>query len=228
MPYETHYGHPLIDAIHNYFPAMIYEQEIFQTVPDIFAYVRMQMQQHFDLFASGRARYHPIRPRILVTPPPVQPPTTMQPQTNAQTHVMSSADLIHASAELLHLLYPLSNTTMPPPMQTTMPPPMQTTYHVPLNMQFSYNTNMAPENFADPVIVRPTEQDVMNATTIGISTTPDEVCAICQDSIEEDAETRSIDYCDHQFHKHCVDTWFQQNVRCPVCRHDIRDFEEGL
>jgi hypothetical protein len=78
--------------------------------------------------------------------------------------------------------------------------------------------------FADPVVVRPTVQQITAATTIQTqSSTQGEVCAICQDDIIINCQTRKINHCDHKFHKGCIDTWFAQNVHCPVCRHDIRD-----
>jgi hypothetical protein len=77
--------------------------------------------------------------------------------------------------------------------------------------------------FADPVIVRPSNNEIAASTTVqtqGVSN--GEVCAICQDEIITNCQTRKINYCDHKFHKGCIDTWFAQNVHCPVCRHDIR------
>jgi hypothetical protein len=77
--------------------------------------------------------------------------------------------------------------------------------------------------FADPVIVRPSANDIANATTLQRQVASNgEVCAICQDEIITNCQTRIINHCYHKFHKGCIDTWFAQNVHCPVCRHDIR------
>jgi hypothetical protein len=77
--------------------------------------------------------------------------------------------------------------------------------------------------FADPVIVRPSANDISTATTLQRQVASNgEVCAICQDEIITNCQTRKINHCDHKFHKGCIDTWFAQNVHCPVCRHDIR------
>ena len=83
----------------------------------------------------------------------------------------------------------------------------------------------AMQNFlSQSVIVRPTEEQINTNTTLSTAIrTQDDNCAICQDEIEEDQEMRSINYCHHLFHKHCIDTWFQTNVKCPSCRHDIRE-----
>ena len=78
--------------------------------------------------------------------------------------------------------------------------------------------------FADAVPVRPTTAQISAATTEATHAAEDgEVCAICQDDIISGCQTRTISHCDHTFHRGCIDTWFAQNVHCPVCRHDIRD-----
>ena len=46
-------------------------------------------------------------------------------------------------------------------------------------------------------------------------------CAICQDAISSGA--CRIRQCGHIFHRSCVQNWFSMSVRCPVCRHDIRE-----
>ena len=54
----------------------------------------------------------------------------------------------------------------------------------------------------------------------------DEMCSVCQHHSEPDTETstwRAL-YCGHSFHRDCIDQWFEQNVLCPVCRADIRDY----
>ena len=78
--------------------------------------------------------------------------------------------------------------------------------------------------FADAVLVRPTAVQISAATTEATQTTEDgDVCAICQDDIIAGCQIRTIRHCNHTFHRGCIDTWFAQNVHCPVCRHDIRD-----
>lgn len=76
-----------------------------------------------------------------------------------------------------------------------------------------------PSNFSEPVTVRPTTEQIETALqTIPNSTSN---CAICQDSISYDGV--KIRHCGHDFHRSCISDWFQINVRCPVCRQDIRD-----
>lgn len=88
----------------------------------------------------------------------------------------------------------------------------------------SVNTNSFPAGFLNPVVVRPTQEQITSSTTLTtLETLSTENCAICQDNITAQSEQREINHCHHTFHRGCIDTWFQQNVHCPVCRHDIRE-----
>jgi hypothetical protein len=75
----------------------------------------------------------------------------------------------------------------------------------------------------EDVPIIPTDEQLRNNTTV-VTLTEDKSdnCAICQDPLLKDQETRTINHCHHMFHQTCVDTWFQRNIHCPNCRHDIR------
>jgi hypothetical protein len=75
----------------------------------------------------------------------------------------------------------------------------------------------------EDVPIIPTDEQLRNNTTV-VTLTEDKSdnCAICQDPLMKDQETRTINHCHHMFHQTCVDTWFQRNIHCPNCRHDIR------
>ena len=80
-----------------------------------------------------------------------------------------------------------------------------------------------PANFNDPVPVLPTQAQITAAVENLESTTTN--CAICQDSISSGA--CRIRQCGHVYHRTCILTWLGMNVRCPVCRHDIRETAQG-
>lgn len=83
-------------------------------------------------------------------------------------------------------------------------------------------------SFLDPVPVLPTPAQVQTATTLRtLDIDVDDNCSICQDSMRNGESVRQITVCSHTFHKTCIDTWFMRNVRCPVCRHDIRETGGG-
>lgn len=81
----------------------------------------------------------------------------------------------------------------------------------------------ATPNRLEPVIVRPTAEQIAEATEIARTQTEQD-CAICQDTISVTQDCRKILHCGHWFHKDCIDPWFQQNVQCPICRYDIREY----
>jgi hypothetical protein len=68
----------------------------------------------------------------------------------------------------------------------------------------------------------PTQNQINDATTVETVQENEGGCAICQDDMVAGNEIRIITVCGHKFHKECIDTWFARNVRCPTCRHDIR------
>jgi hypothetical protein len=90
-----------------------------------------------------------------------------------------------------------------------------------------YTNNSLNQSFLDQrVLITPTNEQINNATSIYTAANSEiEVCAICQDNIEQSQEVRRINHCNHNFHKDCIDVWFRSNVRCPICRFDIRELE---
>lgn len=76
-----------------------------------------------------------------------------------------------------------------------------------------------PANFTDPVVVAPTQAQISDAVE-DIQTSTNS-CAICQDAISSGG--CRIRSCRHEFHRNCLTNWFGMSVRCPVCRHDIRE-----
>jgi hypothetical protein len=80
------------------------------------------------------------------------------------------------------------------------------------------------DQFLQPVVIRPTPEQIEANTTVGnLVSDTENSCAICQDALTSEQEGRKLNGCGHWFHKSCIDTWFQGNVHCPVCRHDIRE-----
>eukprot|EP00405_Crypthecodinium_cohnii_P017862 CAMPEP_0206459306 /NCGR_PEP_ID=MMETSP0324_2-20121206/24099_1 /ASSEMBLY_ACC=CAM_ASM_000836 /TAXON_ID=2866 /ORGANISM="Crypthecodinium cohnii, Strain Seligo" /LENGTH=247 /DNA_ID=CAMNT_0053930835 /DNA_START=63 /DNA_END=806 /DNA_ORIENTATION=+ len=45
-------------------------------------------------------------------------------------------------------------------------------------------------------------------------------CMICLDFFEEGTELRILP-CLHRYHRQCIDSWFEHNRCCPVCKHDV-------
>lgn len=84
-------------------------------------------------------------------------------------------------------------------------------------------TRRAMDAFMQPIVVRPTPEQIAANTTLGnLVSDEDYECSICRENLQPEQEARKLNACGHWFHKSCIDTWFQQNVHCPLCRHDIR------
>ena len=89
-------------------------------------------------------------------------------------------------------------------------------------------------NYQD-VIVSPTAQQISNATEQIVFNQPvteptneeNNTRSRCPITLEEftDGETVTrIRHCGHTFQETAITNWFNSNVRCPVCRYDIRDW----
>jgi len=79
-----------------------------------------------------------------------------------------------------------------------------------------------PSRFLDPVRVTATTDQINNSLiTRDVQDSP---CAICQEAISSGGVV--LRHCSHGYHRSCILQWFSSSVRCPTCRHDIR--ETGL
>jgi len=90
----------------------------------------------------------------------------------------------------------------------------------------SNNIFQAIRNHFEDVVVRPTAEQIENALET-FSYTPSVepyICPITLETIQEGEEVCRIRHCSHLFKKTPIHGWFQRNVRCPVCRYDIREY----
>jgi hypothetical protein len=84
----------------------------------------------------------------------------------------------------------------------------------------------------EPVIVRPTERQIRIATQ---RTTFNDIirpvntrCPISLAEFQSDSDVIMISYCRHLFCPNDILNWFRSNVRCPICRYDIREYSRPL
>jgi hypothetical protein len=82
-------------------------------------------------------------------------------------------------------------------------------------------------NFFDSVPITLNRESLNRLPVFKYRELPSEInqsnnCAICQEDYSEEDDVRVL-LCRHYFHKSCIDRWLsEENVRCPVCRHDNR------
>lgn len=82
-------------------------------------------------------------------------------------------------------------------------------------------------NFRD-VVVYPSQEQITNATRniefSDSSANMNTSCPITLDEFQNGDIVRQIMPCGHIFQESALRNWFTRNVRCPVCRYDIRDY----
>ena len=99
-----------------------------------------------------------------------------------------------------------------------------------LSELFSFLSNQPQLNLNNlsPVIVRPSQQQIENATEqINHRETSHLMCPITQESFDENTLIIRIIHCQHCFSREAIMNWFERSVLCPVCRYDIRDFSNN-
>ena len=218
-PYETLYGVGLLDDLHNYYPAVLYDPTRFRTVGGLLHYIQLNTRARFDLFTFGQRAFlaSQMPPSEIVEPtdatdatdatdlsgvhtPPIRPRVALNPPFPGRVYrtnrifVEEETDMTENAARnlLATLLGALGN-----------------------------NQIVAPPQF-DDVTVAPTAEQISSGTSV-IRLEEEDICSVCQDTITLEEDVRQIIHCEHNFHKGCIDTWFVRNVHCPVCRHDIRE-----
>ena len=87
------------------------------------------------------------------------------------------------------------------------------------------------QNAFSDVIVRPTNNQILNATE-DLIYSPDislinTSCPITQEPFDLSQNIMRIRECGHCFSREGVLEWFDTNVRCPICRYDIRDISNN-
>jgi hypothetical protein len=222
--YETLYGVGLLDDLHNYFPAILYDSGRFHSVPQVLHYLQTNARNRFDLFSFGQRSYlstsldnnvprqrtresSPIRAAENAQPYPSNaepPPLIRTNEPRISTHIEITQEDLGLDNQALSLLNLMNILTGVPPLNRT------------------YRQPNLPNSFLEPVIVRPTPEQIEQGSARAFPS-EETTCAICQDSIPVNQMARRLNACGHTFHISCIDQWFGRDVRCPTCRHDIRE-----
>ena len=100
------------------------------------------------------------------------------------------------------------------------------------NNSFSSQMSSLLSSFLNTTVtVRASTEQLESASRLvryGDITRPlSETCPISMDRFSIDDQVRQIHQCGHIFMPSEFDEWFQSNVRCPVCRFDIRNHTTG-
>ena len=81
-------------------------------------------------------------------------------------------------------------------------------------------------SFLNPVPVFPSSEQIENATIISsygnLTRQPNSLCPIRNTEFDDNDTVIQLNHCGHIFYINEFYGWFRENVRCPLCRHDIR------
>jgi hypothetical protein len=78
-------------------------------------------------------------------------------------------------------------------------------------------------------VVAPTSEQISNAVERIMFEDPDPTmrCPISLEDFGRNDNILRIRHCNHMFKEESLLNWFRRNVRCPVCRYDIRDYRRN-
>ena len=241
MSQQNIYQIQLLNDLHNHFPEILYNPGRFRNIQDLLEYIRQVADS--SPYTRGQASYNnrqALNARVYNT------------RQNA-THIPTYPPVGPVAGVAPAPPNPNANATWGQPVMTTVfEDNIPTTrIRVPVNTAAAANNvlinTLLGGMFGDlfgavggggdaglqgflnqRVPVYPSAQEIDRATTLfRVNRHQDDICAICQDDIDINQEIRQIDHCSHSFHRECIDTWFQGNVHCPTCRHDIREVTDA-
>ena len=70
-------------------------------------------------------------------------------------------------------------------------------------------------------------KDLNNKTTLEIYQQNEEEeevnCTVCLLPLENNNIVRKL-HCNHKFHHKCIDTWFEEKHKCPICRYNVLEY----
>lgn len=151
-----------------------------------------------------------------------QQPPLQQPLQQPQPHVLRPHAPIYIPSSPIHPPDPPATPTIPRQGTSVRFNPHQRSISTPTTI-----FTRAMGNFSDPVNVIATPEQIATATRNILYENVEEPlndrCPICLDVFQSSSEVTQIRHCGHVFNRSQLATWFERNVRCPVCRFDIRD-----
>jgi len=199
----SYYGVRIFDDLDQYLPALLYDTGRFTSVQDVLQYIRQQARYHMNRFDRAQTDYH--RNRRQGPPRRNNQPVAPRPTEEAE----------QPSTEIFQQLF---GALLGSGVQGQTPLTVLTTelHTVPLDL-----TGL------ESVLVRPTVRQLEDGSELDTPTSPfviseGEACTVCQEAMQPGG-LRRLRHCGHAFHRNCIDIWFLRNVRCPICRHDIRE-----
>jgi hypothetical protein len=197
--YENYYGVQLLNDLHNYFPDILYGQQFEND--RLVQYIRNQVANRFNLFNNAQLNHFN------------QNRSNLQNQHAIRMNSLNEGISINDNNDNPYNIFLSSGNGLTSILSTLIQG---------LTSPLSTQNDVLNLNSLEPIIVRPSEQQIENASSIVEVSNSQNSCAICQEHMNPNDRIRRLNQCRHMFHNQCIMTAFQSSVRCPVCRHDIR------
>ena len=238
--YEHIYGFDIFDTIHNFFPEIMYDETLF--VGDMNNWMRHRMNILFPAMYSRNQNLYRIYRSA-----PIREEYNNWRLGTATNEVLHTFPQQPSPVQFSRVPVRTPRSPTQPSRRSNVPvnPPRIERYSrvvrtSPENIVVSIlsSSNLFPDiqessrlwnRLGEDVEVAPTAEQITAASELmSHAEMPNEtVCAICQDHESQSSlENWRQLHCHHAFHLSCIDSWFQRNVHCPVCRKDIREFSE--
>ena len=219
--YQVVYGVGILDDVHNYFPALLYDQGRFQNITNVFSYVRSQLNNRFNLYAYGarlsQAQGQAQAQATTTAPPPMPPVVRTFRGAASDNEVMASASFL---LNMLNL--GLEGEAGFTPLRAGTFGAGQGTGATAGTGGGIWAAFRAPVIVAPSTAVLASNTSILNASDVS-NNLVGVVCTICQDTVVPTDLCRRLNACQHVYHKACIDEWFTRSVFCPSCRHDVRE-----
>jgi hypothetical protein len=230
------YGIQLLDDLHTYFPAILYNPERFFSVRSMLEYIQTCARERFDIFTNNSNNY--IRYNMnnatqqntndnyrnwFNATSSQQPAATAFPSRSTRNTSSANNSNQHnqqTHANIYQYAFPSESIyTFTPGEATVNDRDTQL-----LTSILGLFASPSGTSFLDPIPVYPTTTQINQASTVRTANNTDDEnnCSICRENFIEGEELRNLNNCSHTFHKVCIDQWFRTNVHCPICRDDIR------
>ncbi len=228
---RPYYNVPLFNDIHTYFPAILYDHGQFTSVGSLLTYIRDQVRYHsntFDLadrdylyynYEVQAQRASAQRPTA-AQQPPVQPPVQPPQQPPQQPPARYPTPTTNTFSNYMNWVIPRSVPVFRSQNDQQF---LNSLLNIFTQPDVTLMTGIF--NLPDPVAITPSNEVLSQASEILTATENHNnvQCMVCLEHLMAGQELRKLIFCRHVFHRQCIDTWFERNIRCPICRHDIRD-----
>ena len=95
-------------------------------------------------------------------------------------------------------------------------------YYTYINSYYRYRQNNINQrlnnelNSFEDVVIHTPLQLVNKNSKVYLSNTNNNLCIICQETINYNSIVRELS-CKHMYHLKCIDTWLETNKKCPLC-----------